>query len=363
MRLHLKNVEEYLKELFGPGAEIVSIGEIGGSPISGGKELKGFGYGKPYLINFTVDGEKRSVVLSSMKGDIFGHDHFSDRAQALLWQHSSFNRLPKHVRSLDVGYFTPDSKLRSAGGAEEYFIMMEKVEGKEYFHDLERIKSEGMKPLDEERTIALSSYLAEVHSVKHDDATLYIRRIRDLVGHGECIMGLMDSYRDDLDFISWDELREMERRCIDWRWRLKSKTYRLCRVHGDYHPWNVLFREGTDFTVLDRSRGEWGEAADDVSSMTINYIFFSLQKYGRLAEEFKRLFELFFEDYLERTKDEELLEVIQPFYAFRGLVIASPIWYPHLKREIRTRLFNFIKNLLELGKFNPADVNRYLEAQ
>ena len=33
---------------------------------------------------------------------------------------------------------------------------------------------------------------------------------------------------------------------------------------------DVMFREGTDFTVLDRSRGEWGEAADDVSAMTIN---------------------------------------------------------------------------------------------
>ena len=35
-------------------------------------------------------------------------------------------------------------------------------------------------------------------------------------------------------------------------------------MHGDFHPWNLLFREGVEFSVLDRSRGEWGEPADDV---------------------------------------------------------------------------------------------------
>jgi len=55
--------------------------------------------------------------------------------------------------------------------------------------------------------------------------------------------------------------------------RIGSWAHRLSQVHGDFHPWNVLFREGVDFTVLDRSRGERGEPADDVTAMTINYIF------------------------------------------------------------------------------------------
>jgi len=54
--------------------------------------------------------------------------------------------------------------------------------------------------------------------------------------------------------------------------------------------------------------------------------------------------------------------VIPPFYAFRGLVIASPIWYPHLELEVRTKLFNFIKNVLEVERFDPTRVNEYLEA-
>jgi aminoglycoside phosphotransferase family enzyme len=193
---------------------------------------------------------------------------------------------------------------------------------------------------------------------------LYVRRIRELVGHSECIFGLTDSYPTGNEFISNDELKAIEKECIDWRWKLKERTDRLCQVHGDFHPWNVMFREGTDFTALDRSRGEWGEAADDITAMTINYLFFGLLKTeGReLDRGFKSLFDLFFATYLEKTGDYELLEVIQPFFVFRGLVVASPVWYPHISLETRRKLFNFIRNVLDAEKFDYNGVGKYLGA-
>ena len=126
---------------------------------------------------------------------------------------------------------------------------------------------------------------------------------------------------------------------------------------------DVMFREGTDFTVLDRSRGEWGEAADDVSAMTINHFLFGLLKTdGReIDNDFKLLYETFFDVYLRETSDYELLEVIQQFYAFRGLVVASPIWYPNSSMDTRRKLFNFIKNVLKAEQFDYKGVSKYLE--
>ena len=43
---------------------------------------------------------------------------------------------------------------------------------------------------------AMTSYLAEIHSVKKDSKTLYWRKLRDTVGHGECLMGIFDTYPD-----------------------------------------------------------------------------------------------------------------------------------------------------------------------
>jgi aminoglycoside phosphotransferase family enzyme len=172
-------------------------------------------------------------------------------------------------------------------------------------------------------------------------------------------MGLTDSYPVPFGFITQDVLRAIEEACNQWRWRLRNKAHRLSQVHGDFHPWNVLFRKGTDFSVLDRSRGEWGEPADDVTSMVINYLLLSLCRWRRLHGPFELLFRLFWDTYLEQSGDEEVMAVAAPFFAFRGLVIASPVWYPKLPMEVRRCLFRFMENVLDASRFDPARVNEY----
>ncbi|HOV82385.1 MAG TPA: phosphotransferase [Methanothrix sp.] len=360
MDLLRRNLEAYLKGVYGRDLQLLCTRRMG-ETIPTSEDVKGFGYGSPLLVEFQVKGKRGSAVLSTMRAQYgFGHDHFSDRARIMIWQNATFSSLPKHVPSVDVGYFTEKGKLVSAGDAVEYFLLMEKVEGKEYFFDLDRVKDSGATDLDYDRTIALSDYLAEIHVVKNDCPPLYLRKIRETVGDGECIFGILDDYPDNPSFLAEGELQEIEKACVEWRWMLRGRARRLCQVHGDFHPWNIMFRDGTDFTVLDRSRGEWGEAADDVTALTMNYIFYSVQKSLRLTGDLKDLFELFFENYLEKTGDEELLEVIAPFFAFRATVVASPTWYPLLSDDVRRSIFNFLENVLASKKFNYRDVNSYL---
>ena len=112
--------------------------------------------------------------------------------------------------------------------------------------------------------------------------------------------------------------------------------------------------------MLDRSRGEWGEPADDVTSMTINYLFASLCRWGDLRGPFEVLFREFWDRYMTKSGDSEVRETAAPFFAFRGLVIASPLWYPNLTRGVRLSLFRFIENVLATERFEPGEVNRYL---
>lgn len=363
LRLHVDRLREYLSSVYKADVEIKFVGELRErKKVISEKELKGFGYGIPYLIEFNIDGKAKYVVLETMRPEGFGHDHFSDRAQVLLWQHSAFNKLPKHVKSLDVGVFTNDGCAKTLGDCKEFFIVTELVDGLLYHNDLDRIKmTMELKSLDKKRCVALSDYLAEIHRVKKDAPRYYVRRVRDLVGHGEGIMGLMDSYPPNLEYISEKNLCEIEKKCVEWRWQLKRMTHRLCQVHGDYHPWNIMFRKGVDFTVLDRSRGEWGEPADDLSAMSINYIFYSLQVFGEMSKPFETLWKLFWKNYLDKTGDEEMLTVVQPYFAWRGLVVASPVWYPNLTLNVRTKVINFVKRVLETDKFDIMEVNSYVK--
>lgn len=353
-----RQLATYLTQRFGPETRLLSYGRIGQE--SSESDLKGFGYGKPIRLICRVKGQPRSWVLETMSPGPFGHEHPADRAQAMLWDYDSYGRLARHVKAVDVGAFTADGALFSVAPAKEFFVLTEWVKGDSYHLDFERLMKTGrLLPKDRARVRALARYLVGIHRRKRKDPPLYRRRLRELLGHGECIMGLTDSYPDRFAFIDTRLLRDIEDACNQWRWKMRAWGGRLSQVHGDFHPWNVLFRTQTEFSVLDRSRGEWGEPADDLTAMTINYLFFSLRRWGKLAGPFEGLFRQFWEVYLDGSGDRRVLEATAPFFAFRGLVIASPLWYPNLTVEVRRKIFRFVQNVLSVDRFDPAEVNRY----
>jgi phosphotransferase family enzyme len=352
-----EELEESLSRCFGRPVWVRAI-----APLGGEAGEKGFGYGVPLRV--TLDGAPvEAVVVHTTGTGGFGHDTLADRAAAAVLAYETFNNLPHHVRALEVGAVDVDGKWISLGRARDFFLVTEYGEGEPYFKDLDRIaRTDQRTETDLRRVERLARYLLQIHADRNPAPALYLRRTRELFGHHECILGLLDSY-DAFpleEFTSAAELRSIECRCVDWRHRLKGFAHRLCRVHGDFHPWNVLWRPDAEFTLLDRSRGEWGEAADDVSCMAINYLFFSMQAYGHLTGPFQELWNQFFETYLPATGDQEILEVILPYLVWRALVLASPLWYPALDVKVRRTLFRLINRLLDLQAFDWRDVNALL---
>jgi hypothetical protein len=366
-----RQVERYLSTVSKKKVRVVSFEPLVSEKGKAGG-IKTLGYGVPYLAVYREGTRAKRSIISTMRiSGGFGHDFRADRVDNMVLAYDTWKYLPKHSTVQDLGAFVKgDSSLLSLGGVDEFFILRPMIEGTEYFKDLDRIFSSGqLLEHDIPRAEALSEYLVEIHSKKNKkkaEAGLYARKIRDTVGHGECIFGLSDSYPKEADFLKEGELESLEKKSVEYRWKLNSRSHRLAQVHGDFHPWNVLFslnpRTPTSFRLLDRSRGMWGEPADDVCAMSINYIFYSLRKYGELKGEFRALYENFMNLYLEKTRDEEILETLPLFYTFRALVIASPLWYPSLSVETRRRIFDFAHNILDSGKFDPGKVNDYLRA-
>lgn len=372
-------IESYLKvvlgtrkvkvEYFGPPSEYK-----GETAEESPKNIKQLGYGIPYLLVYRANGRRRESMVSTMRvGKGFGHDFRADRASNIVLDYDTWREnLPRHCRVQDLGAFARrDSSMISLGGAGEFFLLRQKVEGSEYFRDLDRIMTGGrLEGRDVPRARALAEYLVAIHRVKpkQEEQELYARKIRDTVGHGECVFGLADSYQreESTDFLGKGELEEIEKKCVEHRWRLKWNAGRLCQVHGDFHPWNILFskdkRRPTDFALLDRSRGSYGEAADDVCALSINYIFYSIRKYGRLEREFKTLYDEFVGTYLDLSKDAMVLDAMPLFYTFRALVVASPLWYPSLSAGTRRQIFRFAHGILDSRSFDPSKVNEYLGA-
>lgn len=353
------NLDRYLKRVYGSSAQLLAAGDIGNLDEQG---MKGFGYGKPLLVRFSVDGEEREAVFSVMKGDKYGHQFYWDRAAILMFQFETSDRMEKHVAPLGLGYVSGSGDLIPVQEPREFFIVNEKLQGYDYFLDLERIRKGDFRPGDETLARNFARWLARLHSHKLDDPDLYYRRIRNLIGSSECILGLIDeAYPHPYALYPDDGFSALEKRLIDWRWKLREHAHRLSSVHGDFHPWNVLVTEEGEFSVLDRSRGEWGEPGGDLCAMGINYLLWSLPRHGKLAGRFEQLYMSYFSEYLEQTGDTEVLKVIAPFFVFRCLVIASPEWYPDHSDEVRFGLFRFMENILEEETFDWENINKYME--
>ena len=344
-------VARYLERVFGQPVTDVSVAPLDGG---GADDVKGFGYGVPLGVRCRVDGMLRELVLARTRpGSGFGHDYPADRAWQALFSHHAYNSFPRHARSIDVGCTRASGELVSVADAAEFFQLVEKVEGRLYRFDLERLLAEPATAGDTDRAVALARFLADAHAQTHDDPALYHRRIRELVGHGECLMGILDSYPHPYPSLPATVCESIERDAVGWRWRLRERTRRLARVHGDFHPWNILFRDGTDFSVLDRSRGEWGEPADDVAALAINYLFFGLRRAaqegrpGLVVEPFLGLFRTFVDEYVRTSGDGALFEVLPPFFAFRAFVLAHPAWYPSLDPTTRATIIRFGRAMIE----------------
>ena len=363
-------VTKYLRQILGDSKiKVTYFGPLGQSGARTKKEsLKTLGYGVPYLVVYRTKGKERESIISTMRiGQGFGHDFRADRIDNVVLSFDTWRNLPDHVKAQDFGAFDKkNSEMISLGRSGEFFLLRQKISGVEYYRDLDRIfKEEELHELDVRRAEALAEYLAKIHSIKNEKPErmdLYARKIRDTIGHGECIMGLADSYPSDTEnYLAKYELETIEKKCVSHRWKLRSRSSRLSQVHGDFHPWNILFTEkSSSFKLLDRSRGEWGEPADDVCALSMNYIFYSLRKYHELHGPFLRLYNSFIEKYIASSKDPAIYEAMPLFYTFRALVIASPLWYPSLEDKTRRKIFNFAQNVLDAGTFDPEKVNDYL---
>ncbi|TAL28967.1 MAG: aminoglycoside phosphotransferase family protein [Nitrospirae bacterium] len=338
------------------------------------KKLSSGVHGSGFLVEIKTKKDTKSYVVKTLMPEGFGHEYPSDRAGIFLLDLDEFKNLPKHVKAIDVLAEMEDSSIKSIGGGREYYLLMEKGEGRHYFNDLVSFaRKERLDEGDIKKIKAMASYLAEIHSVKKDSKTLYWRKLRDTVGHGECLMGVFDTYPEGV--LSYDEMSGIIKKSVDWIYRLKPKYRRLSQIHGDFHPGNIWFKKGggqglgirgqsknseLDFILLDRSRGPWGEPADDITALAINYIFFSIKNHNEIRGPYLEGLKLFFDEYVRLSGDTEIYEVLGPFFAFRGAVVANPVFYPEVTKRQRKKIFRFIHNILKAESFSPERSNELI---
>lgn len=350
-------LEPFIESQGYPNPQIDEIIPLRGEESDG---LKAMGYGAPVRVRFRSGENAYDWVFRTEHIDAFGHEREADRwANAVLARHT-FNRMPRHVRVRSFGVLDADGERHPIPDGQP-FLVTDYVPGEPYARDLERLGPESTcSDRDLKRARTLATYLADLHA-EPGSAMAYRRTARDLLGDGEGIFGLTESYPADDPVASRPRLVKLEKQAIDWRWRLFDDPSRCRRTHGDFHPFNLLFDDDDELKVLDCSRGGAGEPMDDLTALTVNFVFFGLRSRGALSGAMLALWDEVWKTYLSRTQDTDGLALVGPFFAWRALVLASPAWYPSETPDTRDRLLRVAERLLAGDRFHPSRVQELLD--
>jgi hypothetical protein len=320
----------------------------------GASTAKVDGYGKPvHLWVRLKDGTEKQFVFHTASANEFGHDRRADRALQQVLAYDTFPLIPQHVAALDVGAVHADGSLSSLTATGEFFLITEWAEGAPYAQDLRALSlGATLEEAGLARAKALASYLARLHQRLPADEVKWARALRDTVGSGEGILGICDAYPEACPGVRSGLLLELAQLATATSWRLKARGARLSLIHGDFHPFNLVFREGVDFTALDASRGCAGEPADDLTALAINYVFFAIDHPGRWAGGFASLWHGFWDTYLRERGDPEVLGCVPLYFAWRALVVCCPRFYPNLSARGRAALLALAHRALLADRFD-----------
>lgn len=348
-------LREHLARLY-PGWRVAAIEPLAADTGATRGTKKTLGYGLPARVRLVDDsGAERWLVWRVASANEFGHDRRADRAGNTLLAFDDFTRVPQHIAAVDVGAIRASGELVSLRDWDELYLITSFAPGTIYADDLRRIAHDGVATdLDLARADALASYLAALH-VPLTGAPQYRRAIRDLVGHGEGIFGIVDGYPAGM---LADRLQAIERRCVEWRWRLRAHEDRLTRTHGDFHPFNVVFGNGTELACLDASRGTCGDPADDLTAMAVNFVLFAIDHRTAWRRGLGALWHRFWETYARKRPDPLLARVAPPYFAWRTLVVCNPKFYPSLDDVARAELLDFAAHVLDVGELVPRAADR-----
>lgn len=363
LNISKKEISGQLAGLLGKKIDDLEIRKLGKGCLGAG-----------YALDFKAGGKKQRKILKGLYACHLNSDYPADRAQALILAHQDYGKIPEHIKSLDVWGATKGGKIISMGTATEFFILMDEAKGKDYFNDLKNIAElRKISAKDRRRIKILARFLAGLHRKKSPKMnserakSLYRRKIRDTIGCGASITGILDMYPEKCAWSGEKDIARIVKKSAEYWARDRFLEKRLCRIHGDFHPGNIWFDKSGEFSVLDRARGEYGESADDLAALSINFVFLSLVYFKKFAGPLKKLADIFFREYFKALPDKRIAEVSQPYFAFRAVIVANPSFYPDnffgSKKGagfVRRKMIKFALNILSAKKVNFGKLGDYL---
>jgi hypothetical protein len=220
-----------------------------------------------------------------------------------------------------------------------------------------------LRTLDKARRIdrARAHNLAVALSILHAERghpSGYSRGLTQALSGPDGVPRFAEWLGDGHPILNPDRLEHLEIEIVHWRWLLRDKKHRTCRIHGSLRPDNIFFR-GEECLLMEPSFKR-GEPAQDVAAISLRWVLASLSSRGRFEGAARDVWDEFWAAYSTESGDSEILEVIPPFFAREVLELIALNAPDPLSEEMQRILVEFAEVMLAGRPFRPDHLDGIL---
>ena len=228
--------------------------------------------------------------------------------------------LPLQARILDRGIITRDPNQISTKDVSFIYEIIDFIPSISYSKYLKNLfESQSLTDRDIRKAQVISDYLANIYNTSSkSDRPTYVKGICNFVQHTSEIF---DNFKLNEGFcIRYTNEINIIRGALDDLLINSVKNDKVCLVHNDFHPNNILFYKN-EFSTIDKFGYQFGEQAADIAVSTLFYIWYELRSDSK-TKPFMTLYNNFMNNYISKTHNHRIFDILPVFYGTRALILA-----------------------------------------
>jgi thiamine kinase-like enzyme len=187
------------------------------------------------------------------------------------------------------------------------------------------------------QTLKISDYLADIYNQSSkSDKVVYVRETCNFITYTKKQINFLRSHES---YNKYNKSVKIIDNSLDKLLKDSINREKVCLVHNDFHPNNIIFN-GSDLHTIDKIGRLYGDQLVDISAVTLFYIWNELRS-DIESRPFLKLHNLFMDNYVNKTKNN-MFGSLPIFYGSKSVMLIYNSELMKLNTQLNKPLLNIV---------------------